>query len=141
MFGLMMISDVTSKVLIKDNAMFQQKSEVAFSESSLTIITVLDLKPAEKTIKYLECSLIYYLNKINEWRANSTVQQMVSERLNSRKVPYRQDLDICKERIFIFRTSTGDFNNRKRRRLASEGGALLKWLFELPTKKRFGTKI
>ncbi len=130
MFGLMMISDVTSKIILKDNAIFQQKPEVTFSESSWTIITDLDFKPAEKRIQYLESSF----KSINEWRANSTVHQIVSKRLKSRIGLYRQDLDVCKERKLILRTSTGDLNNRKNRQLTSEGGTLLKWLYELPTR-------
>ena len=126
MFGLMMISDVTSKIILKDNAIFQQKPEVTFSESSWTIITDLDFKPAEKRIQYLESSFTYYLNNTNEWSANSTVHQMVSKRLESRIGLYRQDLVVYKERIFIFRTSTGDFNNHKRLQLASGGGPAFK---------------
>jgi len=126
MFGLMMISDVTSKIILKDNAIFQQKPEVTFSESSWTIITDLDFKPAEKRIQYLESSFTYYLNKTNEWNANSTVHQMFSKRLESRIGLYRQDLVVYKERIFIFRTSTGDFNNHKRLQLASGGGLAFK---------------
>jgi len=115
MFGLMMISDVTSKIIIKDNNIFQRKPDVAFSESSWTISTDLVLKTRRKN------------NTIFE------VQQMVSEHDNSRIGLYRQDLDVCKERKFILRTSTGDLNNRKGRQLTSEGGTLLKWLYELPT--------
>ena len=88
MFRMMMISDVTSKMILKDHAIFQQKPEVAFSESSWTIITDLDFKPAEKRIQYFASNF----KSINEWRANSSVHHMVSERVNSRIGQYDKGL-------------------------------------------------
>ncbi|KZS09709.1 Uncharacterized protein APZ42_025993 [Daphnia magna] len=111
----------TDAVLIPDTVLFQEKPGVVLSESLWTIITDLDLSPAETAVTVLENKLQEYVevaarhrkdginfmksDSVNSWR--DTTSFMIAEKIEHKLNLFSYDLEVSKKRLTTFRAAIG----------------------------------
>ncbi|KZR99932.1 Uncharacterized protein APZ42_004003, partial [Daphnia magna] len=136
----------TDAVLIRDTVLFQEKPGVVFSESTWTIITDLDLSPAEAAVTVLENKLQEYVevaarhqkdgsnfmksDSVNSWR--DTTSFMTAEKIEHKLKLFSRDLEVSKKRLTTFRAAIEGVS-RPKRAIIDGGGMVLKWLFGVST--------
>jgi len=139
-FCFMLMFQLAASVAVRENALFYERPGVAFSESSWTVITDLDLSPASEVCLYLRekidgqyRELERYTESIKNGKANYLQPQILTVGKIRTEAFELQLNDSCK-RLEMFQEILGD-EPRNRRGLIDGGGIALKWLFGLSTEK------
>ncbi len=120
--------------IIREHTIFQERPGVAFSESSWTIVTDLDLEPADRAIQYLDNRIFDMTRMATTWKEKPTdpYQLLASKRIIVKSRMFRADLNDCKKRLSTFKSAITDVV-RNKRALVDGGGSILKWLFGVAT--------
>jgi len=121
--------------IVKENSLFHRRPGLAFSESQWTIVTDLDLSPADKACQYLQEKMSgptkMMLSVTNlEWSSN--LELLAKERVETKLGMFSELLDYSKKRLETFRRTISS-TVRNKRGVIDGGGTVLKWLFGVAT--------
>ena len=59
---------INQALVLRENAIFKEQADVAFSESSWTIVTDLDFGPADVAITYLKQKILQQQEVVEKWK-------------------------------------------------------------------------
>ncbi|KZR97175.1 Uncharacterized protein APZ42_008103, partial [Daphnia magna] len=135
-FFIFLLAPLTSTSLIlRENAIFKQQADVAFSESSWTIVTDLDFGPVDAATAYFKEKILQQQEVAERWKnQGSRPQQIAAKRITSRMQSFLKGMENAEDRLTNIKKALNT-NQRNRRRLVDGGGTILKWLFGVSTQK------
>ena len=143
LLALMTTTTAVPEINIRENSLFYKCEGIAFSESSWTIVTDLDLSPIDGARAYLEEKIADQLAMTisredgTYWRVgdvDTDSQRLASERITARMRVFTQKLDYAAKRLATFKHTIAG-SNRSRRTIIAFAGYTLKWLFGLATQR------
>ena len=120
-------------LLVRDTVIFNEKPGVAFGESFWTVITDLDIRPAEAVVQTLRVRLKEYSEMAVRCRGTGNQQgASVAKKLDVKCNWFERELNQSEHRLATFRDAIGS-PHRHRRAVIDGGGSVLKWLFGVAT--------
>ena len=120
-------------LLVRDTVIFNEKPGVAFGESFWTVITDLDIRPAEAVVQTLRVRLKEYSEMAVRYRGTSNQQgASAAKKLDVKCNWFERELNQSEHRLATFRDAIGSLP-RHRRAVIDGGESALKWLFGVAT--------
>ncbi|KAI9565304.1 hypothetical protein GHT06_009092 [Daphnia sinensis] len=122
-------------LILRENTIFKEHVDVAFSESAWTIVTDLDLGPAGAAMAYLQQKILQQQAVAEKWRlTGSRPQKIAAKRIFSKLRSFTKDLESVTEQFTTVKKALNT-SPRNRRSLIDGGGSALKWLFSVSTQQ------
>ena len=123
-------------LLTRDTVLFNEKPGLIFSESFWTVITDLDLSPAERAIQELEEKILGHTLVAKSYRNNEPprLNYMAAEKIAGKIKLFEADLKYSKQRLTTF-SKAFSMTSKVKRGAVDIGGEALKWLFGVATQK------
>ncbi|KAI9552646.1 pol polyprotein [Daphnia sinensis] len=126
---------MVTALILRENTIFKEHVDVAFSESAWTIVTDLDLGPAGAAIAYLQQKILQQHAVAEKWKLQgSRAQKIAAKRIFSKSRTFMKDLESVNEQFTTVKEALNT-NPRNRRSLIDGGGSALKWLFGVSTQQ------
>jgi hypothetical protein len=122
-------------LFVRDTVIFNEKPGVAFGESFWTVITDLDIRPAEAVVQTLKVRLKEYSEMAVKCRKTGNQQgASAAKKLEVKCRWFERELNQSEHRLATFRDAIGS-PSKQRRAVIDGGGSALKWLFGVANKK------
>ncbi|KAI9552205.1 hypothetical protein GHT06_022545 [Daphnia sinensis] len=84
----------STSLILRENAIFKQQADVAFSESSWTIVTDLDFGPVDAATAYLKEKILQQQEVAERWKnQGSRPQQIAAKRITSRMQSFLKGME------------------------------------------------
>ncbi|KZS19991.1 Uncharacterized protein APZ42_013436 [Daphnia magna] len=127
---------MVTALILRENIIFKEHVDVAFSESAWTIVTDLDLGPAGAAIiAYLQQQILQQQAVADKWKQQgSRPQTIAGKRIFSNLRSFSKELESVTEHFTTVKEALNT-NPRNRRSLIDGGGSALKWLFGVSTQQ------
>ncbi|KZS06423.1 Uncharacterized protein APZ42_030130 [Daphnia magna] len=110
-------------LLFRDTVIFNEKPGVAFGESFWTVITDLDIRPAEAVVQTLKVRLKEYADMAVKCRETGNQQgALAAKKLDVKCHWFERELNQSEHRLATFRDAIG--SPSKQRRAVIDGGGL-----------------
>ena len=134
-FIFLLAPSTSSSLILRENAIFKQQADVAFSESSWTKVTDLDFELPDTATAYLKEKILQQQEVAERWKNQGTrPQKIAAKRITSRMQSFLKGMENAADRLSNIKKALNT-NQRNRRSLVDGGGTILKWLFGVSTQK------
>ncbi|KAK4024598.1 hypothetical protein OUZ56_010021 [Daphnia magna] len=126
---------MVTALILRENTIFKEHVDVAFSESAWIIVSDLDLGPAGAAIAYLQQKILQQQAVADKWKQQGARPQTIAaKRIFSKLRSFSKELESVAEQFTTVKEALNT-NQRNRRSLIDGGGSALKWLFGVSTQQ------